>query len=142
MTVGAGRGFFEPSGYSGSVDTARIGLRNVFMTLAAGLRNVLPKKLGFPLGLMQQVVRAVAVGTDRGVFIFRARHAMHAMLIAFNRRELVQIKLLHLFRIAMAAGAGGRNIISVDFRLFTGRRNDVMGVTVAILAGGGQFDQP
>ena len=46
------------------------------------------------------------------------------------------MKLFHLLRIGMAAGAGGRNIIPVDSRLFTGRRNDVMGVAVAVLAGG------
>ncbi len=121
-----------------AVNAAEVGLLDVFVAFAAGAGNVLPVELGRGVGGPVQVVRAVAIGADRGVdfALLQQGDAVDALLVADDGGTLAEMKLLHLRRVAVAPPAGLGQIGAIHRRLRVAVVQQIVVAAVAILAGG------
>ena len=104
------------------------------MALAAGRRNVELGDRRLGVGARHDVVRAVAVGTNRGIFrSARYRFAMHALFVGGERSGTDSAAGHH--QLLAVAGAAGRGNVDVrDLRLGIAGRQDLVHVAVAVLA--------
>ncbi len=104
------------------------------MALAAGRRNVELGDRRLRVGPLQDVVRAVAIGTNCGVLgSARHRFAVNALFVGSVGRGTDSAAGHHQL-LAVAGAAGRRNVDVRDFRLGIARRQNLVNVAVAVLA--------
>ena len=123
--------------HGGAVDAAHVGVLDVFVAFATGVRHVLPVQFRGWVGGLVQIMRAVAIRANRGVhfFFLEQRDAVNAAAVADDRTVLPEMKLLHLLRLAVTMPAGVRLVGPVHRRGRVAIIKQLVRLAVAILAG-------
>ena len=118
VAIGADRRIAHAGLDGHTVNAMLVGLRDVFMALAACGRRIFPIQFGDRIGGPVQIVRAVAIGADSGVdfFFLQQRDALHALFIAHHRTALPEMEFFHLGDFVVTPAASLRLIGPVNGR--------------------------
>lgn len=136
MAINAGRTMLDAEGYGFSVDGVGIFLRHPGMALPASGDKVDPIDSGGWLRGTQETMDPVALGADRRVATFGIGLAVHGAEVRGEADGQADIILSDHRAVAMASGAGLRDIIPEDEALGVVRGQYMMTV-VAVGTGSG-----